>query len=263
MNPALACEKRVRRHPDPMALVRLPDGELTGPRQEIVKEALKRMGCRVRIVELPWARALHDLASGDLDILPGAHKLQEREAYAHFSASDWPSRNSLYMRSQDLQRQGLADFQDFRTRQLRLGLQVGVSYGAGLDAALQDPALAGRVLRVPHRQGLWQMLAKGRVDGVLADELTASNEIRKLGLADQLQASGVFLMAEPSYTAFSRKTIDSDFVARFDAQITQMRKDGSQQAIERRFTRLIAEGLKPTAPASALRPGPAASPASR
>lgn len=234
-----ACELRVRRHPDPLMLVRMPDGELSGPQLETVREALRRTGCRMRVVALPWARALSDLASGELDVLPGAHRLPEREGFALFSSSSWPSRNRLYMRSEGLARDGQPlDLEQF-LRSRRLGLQVGVAYGPQLDALLRREELARNTQRAANRQGLWQMLAMGRVDGVLADEEGGQRELGRLGLQGQLRATDLVVDAEPSHTAFSRRRVDAALVARFDAALQAMQRDGTRAQIEKRFAALL------------------------
>ncbi len=243
--PAQACELRVRRHPDPLMLVRLPSGELTGPQLETVREALRRVGCRVVVLDLPWARALSDLADGRLDVLPGAHRRPERDTLAWFSASSWPSRNRLFMRSADLREEAPASLQAFGERRLRLGLQVGVGYGTDIDRWLQRPDHAALVVRAPSRQGLWQMLARGRIDGLLADERTGEIELERLGLRLQVQASAIVLEAEPSHTAFSRMTVSPELVARYDAAMDAMHRDGTQAAILRRFQPLMALRPRP------------------
>lgn len=234
-----ACEKLVRRHSDPLVLIRMPSGEYTGPQLEAIKEALRRMGCTARPVSLPWARALRDLQGGELDILPGTHRNVERDAFALFSESEspWSSRNRLFMRRNDTDRLALPNLQALATHRLRLGLQTGVSYGGELKQLITDGQL--EVLRAVNRRGLWQMLALGRVDAVVADERASLRELQQLGLDSELQASPISLPEEPSYTAFSRKTTNAAFVRRFDRTLQAMHRDGTLAAIEARFIALM------------------------
>ncbi|WP_374659713.1 substrate-binding periplasmic protein [Inhella sp.] len=132
---AHACELRVRSHPDPLVYARLPDGGLSGPQLETVREALRRAGCRMKLVPLPWARALRELEDGHLDVLPGAHRLPEREVFAHFSKSDWMAENHLFVRrppSGELGELAPTSLAAFLQSQ-RLGVQTGVRYGKELD----------------------------------------------------------------------------------------------------------------------------------
>ena len=71
--PALAaCVKSVRWAEDPPFDMRDADGRLSGITADLMRETLRRMDCTARFVELPWARGLHNLEKGSLDILSGA-----------------------------------------------------------------------------------------------------------------------------------------------------------------------------------------------
>lgn len=239
MQSTAACLLRVRQNADPEVLLPLPSGEHSGPQVEIVREAARRIGCRVQILHLPWARALIELQAGRLDVLPDAQRTPEREVFARFSAGAWLSRNGVFMRTSDLRAQGApASLEDFAARRLRLGVQVGVLYGASTDRLLADQRLAALLVRAPSRKSLWNMLALGRVDGVIADESGGRRELHMLGLDHQLSLSAIPLEAEASYTAFSRATVTPELLARFDAALEAMRRDGSFVAIERRFKKV-------------------------
>ncbi|WP_374659715.1 hypothetical protein [Inhella sp.] len=104
--------------------------------------------------------------------------------------------------------------------------------------------MALKVERVVSRRSLWLMLAMGRVDGVLADGPGGLRELAELGLNERLMASGLRVDAEPSLTAFSRRTVKPDLVLRYDASMKAMQADGTRAAIDRRFKELLA-GRKP------------------
>jgi polar amino acid transport system substrate-binding protein len=61
---APACELRMRWSDDPPYLMRGAQGEITGLQAELVGATVQRMGCRLRWLELPWARALLELQAG-------------------------------------------------------------------------------------------------------------------------------------------------------------------------------------------------------
>ncbi len=239
--PASACEKTLRRNPDTPHLVRLPNGERSGPHQAVLTEALTRMGCRVKVVDLPWARSLTDLKTGALDVLPGTRRTEEREAFAHFSSQARTSTNRLYLRAGEPRAEQLKQFDDLLRVPLRLGTQNQVSYGAEFDRLKQHPDFARRVQTVAVRDSLWRMLVLNRIDGVLADETMADFEIARLGLQDSVKASAVAIAGVATTTAFSRQTTDVDFVARFDRTLEAMRRDGSMAAIEKRMAELLAQ----------------------
>lgn len=226
---AADCVQTVRRNPDPNASVRV-DGQLTGVRLSLTLEALRRMGCRAVVKDLPWSRALTDLASGELDVLPAAHRTPEREAFALFSTRLTPALFRVFVR-RGLTQPVPADLDTLHRSGLKLGLQSGVTYGAALEAHLADPAFAAQVERVVNRAGLWRMLARGRVDAVLAEDAPAVWEIEQLGLIGDVQASSLLVEGEATSTAFSRSRHDAAFVVRFDAALAEMARDGTEQAI--------------------------------
>lgn len=170
LSTAHACEVSVRRNPDPATQVRLPSGERSGPQLELVREALRGMGCKVQLVDMPWARALIELKAGRLDVLPGAFRLPERESYAWFSASESLSRNRLFVRTADAQRWRLRELGDLVDAPIRVGVERQVSYGKAFDRLLQGD-LSDRIEWATSRRNLWRMLAIQRVDAVLADEV--------------------------------------------------------------------------------------------
>lgn len=239
------CVQSVRRNPDPAASVRGADGQLTGVRLALTVEALRRIGCRAVIRDLPWSRALSDLAHGDLDVLPAAHRTPEREAFARFSNHVTPARFRVFLRrGQSLPAPG--NLAALHASPLRLGLQSGVVYGTALEALLVDPAFARRVERVVNRAGLWRMLARGRVDAVLAEDFSAAWELQQLDLAGEVQGSGLVVEGESTSTAFSRRGHDDGFVARFDAALAEMARDGTEQAItEQQLATQRAQGRTP------------------
>jgi polar amino acid transport system substrate-binding protein len=227
---AADCVQTVRRNPDPNASGVRIDGQPTGVRLSLTLEALRRMGCRAVVKDLPWSRALTDLAAGELDVLPAAHRTPEREGFALFSTRLTPALFRVFVR-RGLEQQQPADLDALHRSGLKLGLQSGVTYGAALEALLADPAFATRVERVVSRAGLWRMLARGRVDAVLAEDAPAVWELEQLGLIGEVQASALVVEGEATSTAFSRRGHDVNFVARFDAALAEMARDGTEQAI--------------------------------
>lgn len=244
---ASACEKTLRRSPDAISHIRLPSGEVTGFRQALITEALARMGCRVKVVEMPWARALVDLESGQLDVLPGAFRTPEREAYALFSSLGEHSANRLFVLRSQADKWPVQELADLRQQAFRLGVQTRVSYGAAFDQLTLDPQFTQRLVKVSSRQSLWRMLSLGRLDGVLADEVSGPSEIRQLGLGVDIQATAVQVRGDVNFTAFSRKHHDGQFVQRFDAALLAMERDGTRLAIEKRLA-AYSDAAPPGAP---------------
>ena len=193
------------------------------------------MGCVPRFVEIPWARALKELAAGRLDIVAGALKTPEREAIAWFSAPINLSPNLLFLQSRAATRYPLARLADLRHTSLRIGTEPGVHFGAEYGALLDDPAFVARLHVVPDRPRAWRMLNAGRIDGVIADQATAIVSGTELPVLDDRLVPVLVLSAEPAHVMLSRRSIDAGFVARFDAALASMRADGTLERLRERW----------------------------
>lgn len=229
------CELRMAWSADRPYMMRDAAGQMIGIDFEIALEAMRRLNCRLVLREQPFARSLHSLEAGELDMVAGAFKRPEREAYAWFSAPVYEARKRLYLRR--------AALKDWRAHSLRewllggahLGVLPGVSYGPEFTALSQDPTLSAQFHTVVHRKNLWLMLQRGRIDGMLADELTAADELRQLGLSDAIASAPLVVASEPTHTAFGKRTITADFVRRYDEAVAAMRREGRIAALFRRY----------------------------
>lgn len=234
--PAHACEVRARWNDDPPYAMRLADGKLAGLNVELVEQTLSRMGCRVRWLELPWARALVELEAGRLDVLPGGFRRPEREAFAYFVAQHDLSRNRLFVRQADRARLGNASrLSEVLQPETRLGVQIGVVYGPEYAELMTQPAFRARLTQATTRRSLWQMLDMGRVDGVLASEATARWELAQEGLHQRIVATDVTLSNEPAYVLVSKRSQDAAWAQRYQDATLALRADGTLARIVARY----------------------------
>jgi len=232
---APACVLTQRWNEDPPYSMRAAGGEISGINIELVATALARMGCQVRLLEMPFARALSELEAGRLDILPGALRRPEREVFAHYAVDRWHSRNVLFAHVDSKAIWPQQRLLEIRASGFRLGVQLGVSYGPEYAELTRDPSFVRSLEKSGSRRNLWQMLKLRRIDGLIADELTARHELAALGLQEVVHMTGVVVSDEASGFAFSKKTVKADFVARFNEVTAAMQKDGSYQAIVQKY----------------------------
>jgi len=230
------CEKTLRWDDDPPFSMQAADGSVVGIDMDINRAVLERLGCQVKLRKLPWARALKELELGRLDILSGAFRRPERELYAHFSGVYLPpSRNILFMHQQALERWPLQDLLELQHSEFRLGAQIDASYGEKFQQLMGDPVFAERVVLLSNRSSLWQMIAKGRIDGLIADEYTGVYEIRQLALDHLIKPSAVVVSSAAAEVAFSKRSIEPDFVQAYAQEMQVLMENGTYQQIMRRY----------------------------
>ncbi|WP_457321673.1 substrate-binding periplasmic protein [Roseateles sp. P5_E11] len=234
--PASACELRVRWNPDPPYSMRDAQGHLIGMQTELVERTLERMQCRAVWVELPWARALVELQAGRLDLLPGALRRPEREAYAQWVEQHIAVANRLFVRAgREADFASATRLKEAWRQGLKLGVQIGVVYGPDYAELLADPAFRATLTQASARRSLWQMLEIGRVDGVLASEATARWELGELGLAGRIVPTSVVVPHEPAQLMFSKRSVDPSLVQRYREASEALERDGTQASIVRRY----------------------------
>jgi polar amino acid transport system substrate-binding protein len=233
----------------------LADGRRGGYYADVVVEALRRLGCEARLVDMPWGRGMHELETGRLDINTGLLRTPEREAFAHFTRGINFAPNRLYLSARARSRYPhLAQIGDLIGTDLHIGVETGARYGPAYNALLADPAFVERLSVTPDRQKAWEMLARDRLDGVISDDVMA----RVVGLPKQPPERGVqvvmTLSAEPARVALSRRSVSADFAQRFDAVLQAMIDDGTAVRLREQYvpcrTDPVTMGCTDTAPAS-------------
>ena len=227
-----ACELSVRWSDDPPYAYRDKAGQITGIDVDFTVEALQRIGCKARLVELVWARALLDLQLGRLDALPGTLKRPEREVYAWFAAPRGSNRNVLFARLDAIRRwPAIKRLSDLPDSGFMLGVEIGASYAPEFGALLNHPSFGPTVQRVSTRHSLTQMTKIGRIDGYMVDERLGLFELREQGLEHEIRPTSIVASTEADMVAFSRKTVDAALVARFDAATLALLREGRYAAI--------------------------------
>lgn len=232
---AVACDKTVRWYDDPPYSFRTSDGSVGGFDVELIREAFGRMGCRAWFVNMPWARALIELESGRLDVLPSIFLSPERDEFAYFSIASLQSPNVLFIAPTARAKYRVNQLNDILGTQFRLGVQIGVSYGAKFELLKSDPRFRENYVPVTLRRSAWKMMELGRLDGIIADEASASFELKELGLNAQFQPSILVVSTSTAMVAFSKRTTSPQFVRSFNETLERMFADGKYRAIRDRY----------------------------
>lgn len=234
---AHSCSMKVRWYDDQPYSFRRADGSIGGFDVDLMREALRRTGCRAVFIEMPWARALVELQAGRLDALPGSFRSAQRDAFAHFSAPSLQSQNVLYMGPKARANYRFASLGDMLGTEFRLGVQIGVSYGDAFETLKTNPRFMSNQVPVTLRRAAWKMMELGRIDGMIADEASAALELEQLGLSGTLQPSGIVVSTSTAMIAFSKRTVSTQFVAAFDKALQAMFADGQYRRIRGRYLR--------------------------
>lgn len=233
--PASACVKTVGWVVSPPYSFKDETGAYRGLHVDLVKEALRRVGCETHFIDMPWARAWRELQTGQLDVLPGAANTPERQAFALFSKPTNSARNVVFVRGDGRKKYRFSKLADLIGTDFRLAVRRDASYGVEYDALVNKPPFSSHLTFVPSANSGLQMMAAGRMDGWIADELTGILTIAQMGLQKVIVRSDLITSEDADLVAFSKATTDAVLVQKFNDALGTMVADGSYRKLLERY----------------------------
>lgn len=192
-------------------------GELTGPLPELVRWSLSQIGHEANFITLPFARGVSWLESGRLDAFFPFFKTPERESFAIFPKEPIGALvMSLYAKP-ELAGKFDGDFTNLA------GLSVA-RVRSTLQSPAFDQAVKDKVLKEVSVDGIeqqFQMLAHGRVDLAIADQLAARVIMSDQGITKKVVELKPPVIVREIYLAFSRKGEWVDLASRFSDSVNK------------------------------------------
>jgi polar amino acid transport system substrate-binding protein len=79
------------------------------------------------------------------------------------------------------------------------------------------------------------MVARRRIDGLIADEHSGRFELQSLGLSEHIRPTAVVVSSDAAEVAFSRKSVQPEFVQNYAAVLRGLVEDGSYRRIVGRY----------------------------
>jgi polar amino acid transport system substrate-binding protein len=183
--PAMAdCELRVGWDEWPPYFTR-EEGRFQGLEYDLLEATSDRAGCKLDLVQVPWARALRMLAAGELDLLYGAGYSAERAAFAKFSIPYRQEQFVLVTRSKAGDGSGMLSLNDWIQSEgagrapRAIGVFRGDFYGERIERILRDNANNVTLVRLSRNEQMIGMLKAGRLDGYIVEEPVARMQLQK------------------------------------------------------------------------------------
>jgi polar amino acid transport system substrate-binding protein len=204
------------------------DGQPKGLYPVLVQGVFKHAGIAVSIQAMPWKRALMKAENAQSGIA-GIYKTAQRAEIFDYSQPIFEEKLIVYVRQDKA-------FQFTQVSDLygkRVGVIRGWSYTEALDEAIKSGSIAAS--ENVSDEANFKKLASGRLDAVIAIELSGQQIIQQLQLANMLALQPA-LSINPTYLIFAKKAQQQALLQRFDQSLAEMAADGSlaelvQQAI--------------------------------
>ncbi len=202
---------------------------------ELTKAIFARAGIPVEFQFYPWKRILYLLESGGIDVAMSAGYTEERGQFAWFTSQTYrEGYNSLFIRAADKPK-----FQRYKTLTalqgsgLQLGATLGISYSDEYDLLIQDNSFKAQLNIVDRDRTNFELLAKGRIDAVLASETIGKRLIAELGYTGKLVRHMHLYGPEDAstYLMLSKKSVPREIVKRVDNAIVALKGSGEYYTI--------------------------------
>lgn len=202
-------------------------GKPTGIAVDIVGKVFSKLGHKVDVEVLPWARGLDLVKSGERDCIFTAYRTPEREGFLDFSNEVLaPQAVYLYVKKgSKFKFDGNLEL----LKPLRVGVVNQISYGSKFEKIKPE-------LKVSEVQSLAQNFMKlttDRVDVVPSNLYTAiaAFEGEAKNLAPDIEQLPVPVETLPSFIAFTKKKDLKPLRDKFDVELKAMIKNGEYRKV--------------------------------
>lgn len=207
---------------------------LTGIDVVTFRRAAAKANLAVVINGMPWGEALQGIASGEVDAILAALRSPERELLGIFSVPLRFSQESLFLPPE--LHPDAASAKELLAKAARRGLRIGVVRDFELGGEVKDfrEQYPDSVLEVSGLDQLIPALLAGQIDGFILDRYAG------YALLDRYRIWDLEPHALPVYEAtlgalFSKASVESELVERFNRALTELQVEGETKSIKRRF----------------------------
>lgn len=177
------------------------DGVRSGLYVDVFEAITAHLGWTVRYREAPIRRALLLVQQGEVDVVLGPRRTEDREQYLDYAIPAFSSERYLFFYQTGTQR--IERYEDLYGRVI--GVVEGASYFPRFDA--DDKILKESA---PRYENLMLMMERGRVDVVVAPEVVGQYTANRLGL--KVSVSPFSVPGERRYIAVALDSPIHDYV---------------------------------------------------
>jgi len=219
----VAAQKTLKLFVPPSIWVQVDGDKMTGPIIDFLTDYFAEFDIEIVSVKLPWVRAIANMDSGELDLMPVIFHTQERERSMVFSVPyvDVPTivfvakgKTFPFSQPQDLiGRHGLMIKDD--------------SISSDFNRLKSELDLT----EVRDHETILKMLDAGRADYAVMAKYAFLIEAKRLGYEDVIESLPTPIATRNLHIAISRKSEFLDFMPELNSRLRTMKTDGTMQRI--------------------------------
>lgn len=208
----------------------LENGEVKGVAYEIVQEVFNRLDYEIKVDILPWTRALTYLREAQADAVFTIYKTKEREDFLDYANEVLINQRIAFYKHKDTNINFDGNFDNLKGN--TIGTVFGVNYGTRFDSAVEK--LSPSLLNSFDVYNNFQNLLLKRIDLLINNIDGADFVIKIMDAGDIIEMLPPVIETVPSYLAFSKHKDFTDLKNRFEAELVNIKKDGTYNRILRK-----------------------------
>jgi len=193
----------------------------------LLDDISKRMGFKVKFVEVSFHRGMYMLDNGDVDIMPGLFKRKDREEKYLYVETPYRYERTSFLVLRDGPK--IDSYEDLRG--LTIGTLEEVKYFNRFDSddtLIKKPVLSDKLNM--------RKLMEGRIDCfILAGEVAKQNIAMAGGEKSIVQAAFQPRKNDGVYLVFSRRSPNKDLVEGLNKMLSAMDKKGELNRLYQRY----------------------------
>lgn len=210
--------------------------QISGLDVELLNAIFQRANYQAKFSEMPWARVLHELKFGTVQLAMSANITTERQQYARFSHPYREEETAIVIRRQDAERwRGITTLEQLiNTPDFHIGVLKGFDYGNTFRQLMARPELQSRLQMRLRLEQLLKMLQGGRIQGFILDPHGLQEWRHKDELQDGLH---ILLRIEltPVHLMLSKKSTTETQLQEINLAIEQLKQSPDYQQILDRY----------------------------
>jgi polar amino acid transport system substrate-binding protein len=202
-------------------------GQVFGLDVDLVTAVVRNADCDIRFRKGSWRELLRQREAGEIDLLAGATRTTEREAFARFTRPYRDEAFLLYVPAGRFDELAGLSFGELMGAGLRLGVIEDYLYGDVIAEFQDDPEHANQFVYSALAETNIARLIDGAVEGIIEDQYVGAAIIRHKDLGDVVATHPVRFDSTAVSFMVSRTSVDEETFRRLDASVGELLQSGA------------------------------------
>jgi len=181
-------------------------GQWQGSRVVLSERLAQKLNCDVQYVDVPWARALLLLRSGDLDLMFNLTPTPQRREYIWFSRPHHMEKLAFATTLRQTEWLEVKRVNNLRQFPGVIALTEGAFMGSAMEKLLTEATFQRKIIAVAERRVKNELLLRGRAQGLVEDYDYLRFAIANFPAYQDVVITPLILSATPVYLGISRNS---------------------------------------------------------